>query len=55
MEVSENELLSGYQRAKAAQKRFDEAAKMRKQNEQFINLLKKDPVKVLSHPILGMM
>lgn len=53
MEVTEKELLSGYQRATAAQKRFDDAAKMRKQNEQFINLLKKDPVKVLSHPDIG--
>lgn len=47
-EVDFNELKVGYQRAKAAQKRFDEAAKARKEVEQFIARLKSDPVNALN-------
>ena len=53
MEVDESELLAGYQRAKAANKRFEEAAKQRKQAEHFLKLLRTDPVKVLQHPEVG--
>ena len=53
MEVDENELLAGYQRAKAANKRFEDAAKERKKAEYFLKLLRTDPVKVLEHPEVG--
>lgn len=53
LEVDEAELLAGYQTRKAADKKFQEAAMTRKQAEEFISLLKTDPVKVLSHPGLG--
>lgn len=53
LEVDEAELLAGYQTRKAADKKFQEAAITRKQAEEFISLLKTDPVKVLSHPGLG--
>lgn len=52
-EVSEKELLEGYQTRKAADEKFREAAMTRKQAEDFINLLKKDPAKVLTDPRLG--
>lgn len=52
-EVSEEELLRGYQTASAAQKRMQEAAMSRKQVEEVINLLRKDPFKVLTDPSLG--
>jgi hypothetical protein len=53
MEVDEKELLSGYSKSKAADKRFQDAMQMRKQSETFINLLKTDPIKVLSDPAIG--
>lgn len=42
VEVDEDELLRGYQRAKSAAKRFEEAAKMKKEAEQLSALLKSD-------------
>ena len=54
LEVDESELLAGYQTRKAADKKFQEAAMARKQAEEFIGLLKTDPVKVLTHPGLGL-
>lgn len=53
MEVDENELLTGYQTRKAADKRFQEASELRKQSEEFAKLLKNDPIKLLSDPRLG--
>lgn len=52
-EVEESELIAGYQTRKASAKHMEEAAAMRKQSEQFIAMLKKDPIKILSHPALG--
>lgn len=52
-EVSEKELLEGYQTRKAADEKFREAAMTRKQAEDFINLLKQDPAKVLTDPRIG--
>jgi hypothetical protein len=37
----------------SSNKKFQEAAKIRKQSEQLINLLKTDPMSVLQHPSLG--
>jgi hypothetical protein len=53
MEVTEEELIKGYQIRKAADEKFREASMLRKQAEEFISLLKKDPIKVLTHPSLG--
>lgn len=53
LEVDEAELLAGYQTRKAADKKFQEAAMTRKQAEEFVSLLKTDPIKVLTHPGLG--
>lgn len=53
VEISEDELLKGYQTTKSAQQRFNEAAMMRKQAEEFIKLAKSDPRKLLSHPGIG--
>lgn len=52
-EVDEQTLITGYQTRKASDQKFQEAAQMRQQAEQFIRLLKEDPIKVLSHPALG--
>lgn len=53
MEVDEGELVSNYQLRKASDKKLNEAAQMRKQAEEFISLLRSDPIKVLNHPGLG--
>lgn len=53
VEVTEDELLRGYQMRKASDKRFAEANQARKQAEEFVRLLKTDPTKVLSHPSIG--
>jgi len=53
IEVDESELLKGYQSTKSAQQRFNEAAMMRKQAEEFIKIAKTDPRKLLSHPDIG--
>jgi hypothetical protein len=47
-EVSEDELKSGYQRAKASQKRFEEAARLKKQAEQQIDSIRKNPIQALA-------
>lgn len=47
LEVDEDELKRGYQKSKAAQKRFQEAAKLKKQADQIIQSLKSAPAKVL--------
>jgi hypothetical protein len=52
-EVDEQELLAGYSTRKAADEKFREAAMTRKQAEEFISLLKTDPLKVLNNPNLG--
>jgi hypothetical protein len=53
IEVTEEELLKGYQTRKASDKRFMEAAKEKKQAETFLRLLKENPLEVLKHPALG--
>lgn len=54
VDVDEDELLKGYQSTKSAQQRFNEAAMMRKQAEEFIKLAKADPKKLLTHPDIGL-
>lgn len=44
LEVDESELVKGYSKYKSADKKFQEAAKMRKQAEEFISMMK-DPQK----------
>lgn len=53
LELDESEVINGYQRAKAANKRFEEAAKLKKQSEAFLEQLQKDPFKLLADPRLG--
>lgn len=53
MEVTEQELISGYALNKTATQKMQEASATRKQAEQFIELLRKDPIKVLTNPNLG--
>ena len=53
LEVTEKELVSGYSLNKAATQKMQEAAATRKQAEQFIELLRTNPMKVLSNPNLG--
>lgn len=59
IEADEDEVIKGFQRSKAADKRFEDAAKMRKQAETFINLLKRsanDPKvleEIIAHPSIG--
>jgi hypothetical protein len=52
-EVSEDDLIAGYQTRKSSDAKFQEAATLRKQAEQFVHMLKTDPVKLLTHPALG--
>jgi hypothetical protein len=52
-EVTEDELIRGYAHATAANRKFQEAAMSRKQAEEFIGMLKTDPIKVLKDPRLG--
>lgn len=52
-EVTEEELKQGYQTRKASDEKFREAAMKQKQAEEFINLLRTNPKKVLSDPNLG--
>lgn len=47
VEVDESELLSGYQMRRASQKRFEEAARLKKEAEQKVEFLKKNPEKAL--------
>lgn len=53
MELDEAEVVKGYQRAQAANKRFEEASKLKKQSEAFLEQLQKDPFKLLADPRLG--
>lgn len=53
-EVDEDELVRGYQRARASNMKFEEAAKIRKQAEKFIETLRTDPRKILANPKLGL-
>lgn len=53
LDVTEDELLSGYQSTKSAQQRFNEAARLRKQSEELIRIAKTDPKKLLAHPDIG--
>lgn len=52
-EVDEAELLRGYSHAQSANQRFQEASKIRKQAETFIERLKSDPKSILTNPKLG--
>lgn len=52
-EVDEDEIVRDYQKFRAADKKFQEAAKLRKDAEALIDLLKNDPVKALEHPSIG--
>lgn len=51
-ELSDEDLIKGYQMGKGAQKKFNEAAQMRKQSEKFIQMLKDSPQDVFAE--LGM-
>lgn len=59
IEADEDEVIKGFQRSKAADKRFEDASKMRKQAENFMNLLKRsanDPKvleEIIAHPSIG--
>src|SRR5512138_624677 len=53
IEVDETELTRGYSRAKAANKKFEEAASMRKDMQSLLTQLKNDPLSVLTNPALG--
>lgn len=50
MELPIEELMKGYSTRQGAMKRFEEAAKIRKQAEGFVEQLLTDPKAVLSHP-----
>jgi hypothetical protein len=52
-EVSVGDLAKAYQKAQAADKRFQEAAITKKQAAQLVNLLQTNPLSVLKHPALG--
>lgn len=52
-EVDEDELVRSYQLRKVSDKRLQEATQARKQAEEFVNLLKHDPIKLLSDPRIG--
>ena len=53
LEVDEEELLRGYTHNKAADAKMRQAAEVRKQAEQFIEMVKRDPSLLLKHPELG--
>jgi hypothetical protein len=53
MDVSLEELKVMAQRATGAQKKFDEAARIRTQSETLIKLLRENPLKILQNPNLG--
>ncbi|TXH10006.1 MAG: hypothetical protein E6R04_06535 [Spirochaetes bacterium] len=52
-EVDEDEVINDYGKGKAADKKFQEAAALRKEAVAFIEALKKDPISVLTNPKLG--
>ena len=53
VEVDFETMRNDYQRAAASNKRFQEASGLKKQAEEFLEMLRKDPRKVLSHPDIG--
>lgn len=53
-EMDEDSVLKLAQMGRAANKRFQEAAGMRKQAEEFISLLKSNPRSVLENPAIGL-
>lgn len=53
VEVDEDEVVRDYGKGKAADKKFQEAAALRKEAISFIEALKRDPVSVLTNPKLG--
>lgn len=52
LEIDEAQLIADYQTNRAAQARFQEAAKLRKSAEEVIQLLKTDPRAALRHPAI---
>ena len=55
LDLNDDKQVQNYiQRALAADEKFEEASTIRKQAEQLVNLLKKDPLKILTHPELGL-
>lgn len=52
-ELDESEVVRWAQMGRSAQKRFQEAAQARKQAEDFIRMLKEDPVSVMTNPAVG--
>lgn len=52
-EVDEDELIRSYQLRKVSDKRLQEATQARKQAEEFVSLLKSDPIKLLKDPRIG--
>lgn len=53
VDMTEDELVKNAQLGRAGQKRMQEAAQLRKNMEGFIEMLRKDPVRVLSDPNIG--
>lgn len=53
-EVDEQELITAYQVRKASDERFREGNLRKKQAEEFVNLLRTNPMKVLNNPSLGL-
>jgi len=53
VELSEQELIEGYQTRQASDEKFREASMSKKQAEEFIHLLRTDPMKVLRNPALS--
>ena len=53
IEVTEQELISGYSLNKTSTQRMQEAAAVKKQAETFIKMLRENPMKVLQNPNLG--
>lgn len=53
VEMDEPEVLRRAQLAEAADQKFQEAAKTRKQMEEFVRQLKSDPLSILTNPELG--
>lgn len=52
-ELDEGEVIKWAQMGRSAQKRFQEAAAARKQAEDFIKMLKENPLEVLRNPAIG--
>lgn len=54
VEATLEDLQKAYSKVSAADKRFQEGAKARAQAEEFVRLLQTNPLKVLTHPSLGL-